>query len=252
MRKWGWIGGKPWIASWYKWYWSRFRKLLRLKSLGKHQCWPHSCQPWVTPQLEEVPPPGFHTLFFHENPQNVSHLVWNAFRWHCSCFLSLGQLLRCSEIPLEVIGVLPIPATWECCLLFKPDPPSHCKHLHGKQVQGRRDWQLHAWYPNGGLDSNLSCLWSNLPAMSKVSQLQEVLCCNLQQHKKKEMWHPAPWLKCSMHSDLLSWANRTFIIAFFFVVVVVVALKRCSSTLWSLRLVVNSLKSTLFPFILAC
>lgn len=35
-------------------------------------------------------------------------------------------------------------------------------------------------------------------------------------------------------------------------VVVAVELKRCSSSLWSLRLVVNSLKSALFPFILAC
>lgn len=86
--------------------------------------------------------PHFHTtvLSFPWKATQCVQPCLNTFRWlgkhsaDVSSDWAKSSDVKNGTNSLEVIGVLPISATWECCLLFKPDSPTHCKHLHRKQV----------------------------------------------------------------------------------------------------------------------
>lgn len=145
------------FASWYKWHWFWFRKSLILKSLETgevslsvcpvyiicpahpfaHTAW----ERWVILQLRKVPHPTSTqrcSLFPLKATECVQPCL-NIFRQlgkhtaDVSSDWAKSSDVKNGSNSLEVIGVLPISATWECCLLLRPDSHTHCKHLHRKQ-----------------------------------------------------------------------------------------------------------------------
>lgn len=188
-----------------------------------------------------------YVLSIHEERQNVTSLNGTPPGEHTADVSSdwdeQPSAVTNRRDSLEVTWVCPSSTTWERCLLFEPDLPTHI-YIENRFREGEIDNIIPdtlsvGWTAIYLVSDQTYQLWAKFHNCRRLCVATSTKKCGIVHYGLTDL------CASNMSCRLRELCYRIF-------VVVAVELKRCSSSLWSLRLVVNSLKSALFPFILAC